>query len=224
MKMVFSAVTWHLRKQWLLLVLFTSFSISILITHWISGARNVSTLSATAVVACLSGRIVTVLHRPESDDSSADDLDNQFWTNYRRIDKILLNSVLRFPEFAATSRGATTSHITFLNLSIQSCTISLHQAALFTAGKNPRLAEIRSEAKSRCLAAAQSIVKRVREVDQEVLLKVRYFPCLSIRCLTWNHFFRWARILHSVFIWPREFFYSYSEKVLRWMLSNPGEH
>lgn len=99
-------------------------------------------------------------------------MDNQFWTNYRKIDKILLNAVLRFPEFAANSKAASTSHITFLNLSIQSCTISLHQAALFTAGKNPRLAEIRNEAKSRCFSAAQSIVERVREVDQEVLLRV----------------------------------------------------
>ncbi|KEF54069.1 uncharacterized protein A1O9_09864, partial [Exophiala aquamarina CBS 119918] len=123
-------------------------------TNYIPGARSASTSCATAVVACLSGRIDTVLHRPEADDSSADDLDNQFWTNYRKIDKILTNAVLRFPHFAPSSKDATTPHVTFLNLFIQPCTVSLHQAAIFTAGKNPRLVHMRTEAKFKCFRAA----------------------------------------------------------------------
>jgi len=87
-----------------------------------------------------------------------------------------MNAVLRFPEFAATSRVATAPHVVFLNLFIQSCTITLHQAAIFTAGKNPRLAEMRTETKTRCLSAAQSIVSLAHEVSEEVLLRVRRFP------------------------------------------------
>ena len=124
------------------------------------------------MVAALLGRIFIQLHRSDTEGKSLDDLDNKFWKSYRDIDSILLNTVLCFPGSMAAATGLKDPNVLFLILCIHVCLISLHQTAQFAAGKNPRLAEISKEAKSRCISASQEIVDILHQVDDQILVKV----------------------------------------------------
>ena len=124
-------------------------------------------------MAALFSRIQLQLHRPETEGGSIDDQDNNFWRSYRSIDNILLNTVMCFPGSMASASGLQNPGIALLNLEIHACTISLHQSAQFFAGKNPRLAEVSRNAKSRCIVAANEMVAVLRQISDQTLMKVQ---------------------------------------------------
>lgn len=142
-----------------------------------AGARNVSTLASRAIMSTLLARILSHVHRADALDQPIDDMDNKFWKNYRHIENMLSNTATYFPESVAVTSSAAFEdpNIVFWNLYIQACTASLHQTAIFVSGKNPRLAKISSEAKLACMGAAWETVKIIKQVRDEVLLKVREF-------------------------------------------------
>jgi hypothetical protein len=140
------------------------------------GLRNVSLLGARAVTSTLFGRVVVYLHRPDPDGKAVDDLANNFWTHYRTVENILTNVAIHFPDsLAASSPGLGLDadlNLVFLNIANHACAISLYQTAITTAGRNPRLTEIRQQAQSRSIAAAREMVAIVRRIPDDVLVLV----------------------------------------------------
>lgn len=129
-------------------------------------------LGARSILGSLFGRVVVQLHRPDPHGKSADDLSNTFWTSYRDIDSVLANTAVCFPDSLAAKAGLGDLNVMFLSIAIHACSISLHQSAIFMAGKNPRLAEISDNANGSCLEAAKDMVSVVRQVPDSVLLQV----------------------------------------------------
>jgi hypothetical protein len=118
-------------------------------------------------MACLFGRNLLHLHRPDAQDNDHD-LNGEFWKRHRSLDNILLNISLSLPHQLRLPAGIYDSNIIFVNMNIHASTICLHQAAIFKADKNLMSPQISGDSKRRCIIAADqitNIMKLVSHVD-----------------------------------------------------------
>lgn len=132
-----------------------------------AGAGRLSAFAGTVLMACLFGRNLVHLHRPDVDDRDHD-LNGEFWRRHRQMDNILLNTSLCLPSHLKLPAGLGSPNVVFTNMCIHTSTICLHQAAIFKADKNRLPASVSSESKVRCITAANeiaSIMKMVSHLD-----------------------------------------------------------
>lgn len=131
------------------------------------GASTLSPFAGVVLMACLFGRNLTHLHRPNDEDKDHD-LNGEFWKRHRALDNILLNTSLSLPAQLRLPAGIADANIVFCNMNIHTSTICLHQAAIFKADKNRMPAQISAESKRRCIIAADqitNIMKMISHVD-----------------------------------------------------------
>jgi len=138
------------------------------------GAASLSSFAGVCLMACLFGRNLTHLHRPDPNDRD-DDLNGEFWKRHRNLDNILLNTSLSLPSHLRLPAGVANANIVFLNMNIHTSTICLHQAAIFKADKNRLPPSIASESKTRCILAAAEIASIMRMVSHLDVATVRQF-------------------------------------------------
>jgi hypothetical protein len=136
-----------------------------------SKARELSPFAGIVLMACLFGRNLTHLHRPDADDRD-DDLNGEFWKRHRRMDNILLTTSLSLPSHLKLPMGLANPNIVFTNMNIHTSTICLHQAAIYKADKNSLPASISAESKVRCITAANEIASIMRMVSHMDLSSV----------------------------------------------------
>ncbi|KAK3906203.1 hypothetical protein C8A05DRAFT_12047 [Staphylotrichum tortipilum] len=129
-----------------------------------TGAGKLSPFGGTVLMACLFGRNLVHLHRPDVDDRDHD-LNGEFWKRHRQMDNILLNTSLCLPPQLKLPNGLGNSNVVFTNMCIHTSTICLHQAAIFKADKNRLPASVSSESKVRCITAANEIASIMRMVS-----------------------------------------------------------
>ncbi|KAL2199700.1 fungal-specific transcription factor domain-containing protein [Corynascus similis CBS 632.67] len=129
-----------------------------------AGAGKLSSFAGVALMACLFGRNLVHLHRPDADDRDHD-LNGEFWKRHRQMDNILLNTSLCLPAHLKLPSGLGNANVVFTNMCIHTSTICLHQAALFKADKNRLPASVSSESKVRCITAANEIASIMRMVS-----------------------------------------------------------
>jgi hypothetical protein len=129
-----------------------------------TGAGKLSPFGGTVLMACLFGRNLVHLHRPDVDDRDHD-LNGEFWKRHRQMDNILLNTSLCLPSQLKLPNGLGNSNVVFTNMCIHTSTICLHQAAIFKADKNRLPASVSSESKVRCITAANEIASIMRMVS-----------------------------------------------------------
>ena len=140
------------------------------------GAPNLSGYGGVILMACLFGRNLTHLHRPEPNDND-DDLNGEFWKRHRNMDNILLNTALAIPDSLRLPTGLNDPNIIFLNMCIHTSTICLHQAAIFKADKNRMPSRISAESKVRCITAAAeiaSIMRQISHIDLSAVSTVKH--------------------------------------------------
>lgn len=149
------------------------------------GAGKLSSFGGIVLMACLFGRNLVHLHRPDADDLDHD-LNGPFWKRHRQMDNILLNTSLCLPPQLKLPTGLSNPNIVFTNMSIHTSTICLHQAAIFKAEKNKLPASVSAESKVRCITAANEIASIMRMISHMDLSTVRakQVPFLSMRTLT----------------------------------------
>lgn len=123
-----------------------------------------SSFSGVVMLACLFGRNLTHLHRPNPYDNESD-LNGDFWTRHRTIDNILLNTSLGLPDHLRLPAGMTDPNVVFLNMCLHSATICLHQAAIFKADKNNLGLNVTNESKVRCITAATEVASFMRMIS-----------------------------------------------------------
>ncbi|KAK0612934.1 fungal-specific transcription factor domain-containing protein [Bombardia bombarda] len=126
-----------------------------------AGAGKMSAFGGIVLMACLFGRNLVHLHRPDVDDRDHD-LNGEFWRRHRSMDNILLNTSLCLPSHLKLPNGLGNPNIVFTNMCIHTSTICLHQAAIFKADKNRLPASVSSESKIRCITAANEIASIMR--------------------------------------------------------------
>jgi hypothetical protein len=149
-----------------------------------SGAAKLSSFGGIVLLACLFGRNLVHLHRPDADDRDHD-LNGEFWKRHRNMDNILLNTSLCLPNHLKLPAGLNNSNIVFTNMNIHTSTICLHQAAIFKADKNRLPASVSAESKVRCITAANEIASIMRMVSHMDLSAVSYLLRLSLPSRTY---------------------------------------
>jgi hypothetical protein len=146
-----------------------------------SGVGTLSSFGALVLMACLLGRNLHHLHRPDVDDRD-NDLNGEFWKRHRSMDNILLNTSLCLPQFLKLPAGMNQPNNVWTNMCIHTSTICLHQAAIYKADKNRLPASVSGESKVRCITAANEIASIMRMVSHMDLAAVSR-PCqVPARC------------------------------------------
>lgn len=138
-----------------------------------SGAAKLSPFASVVLMACLFGRNLVHLHRPDADDCDHD-LNGEFWKRHRNMDNILLNTSLCLPNRLKLPEGLANPNIVFTNMNIHTSTICLHQAAIFKADKNKLPSSVSAESKVRCITAANEIASIMRMVSHMDLASVSF--------------------------------------------------
>ncbi|KAH0556350.1 hypothetical protein GP486_005727 [Trichoglossum hirsutum] len=126
------------------------------------GAATLPPFAGVILMACLFGRNLIHLHRPDADDRD-DDLNGGFWTRHRTMDNILTNTALSLPNHLKLPEGIEDPNIVFSNMNIHTSTICLHQAAIFKAEKN-NLTAVSDDSRIRCITAALEIAKIMKMI------------------------------------------------------------
>lgn len=128
------------------------------------GFSHLSPFAGCVLLAALFGRNLTHLHRPSPEDRD-DDLLGEFWKRHRHMDDILSATALGLPSSLRLPSGLNNPNVIFLNMSIHTSTICLHQAAIFKADKNNMPNRISAESKIRCITAAAEISSIMRTIS-----------------------------------------------------------
>ncbi|KAH0544945.1 hypothetical protein FGG08_000871 [Glutinoglossum americanum] len=144
-----------------------------------SGAANLSPFAGVVLMACLFGRNLIHLHRPDTDDRD-DDLNGEFWKRHRTMDNILNNTALSLPSHLKLPAGIADPNIVFSNMNIHTSTICLHQAAIFKAEKNRLPANVSADSQVRCITAALGIANIMRMISHMDLSRMNPFISFSL--------------------------------------------
>ncbi|KAI1503217.1 fungal-specific transcription factor domain-containing protein [Biscogniauxia marginata] len=129
-----------------------------------AGAAKLSSFGGVVLMACLFGRNLVHLHRPDVEDRDHD-MNGEFWKRHRNMDNILLNTSLCLPSHLKLPSGLANPNIVFTNMNIHTSTICLHQAAIFKADRNRLPPTVSAESKVRCITAANEIASIMRMVS-----------------------------------------------------------
>lgn len=148
-----------------------------------SGISNLQSFGGIVLTATLFGRNLLHLHRPAPEDRD-DDLDGIFWTRHRNIEGILLQTSLGLPDHLRLPSGLSDPNAVFLNMSIHTSVICLHQAAIFKADKYRLPANVSNESKVRCVTAAAEIASLMRMISHLDLATVCFATKICMLKLT----------------------------------------
>lgn len=125
---------------------------------------SLSTFAGVIFMAHFFGLNLNHLHRPEPNERD-DDLQGGFWKRHRKMDNTLLNTSLALPSHLRLPAGVRDANVVFLNMSIHTSTICLHQAAIFKAESNGLSANLIEQSQTRCLLAAAEITTIMRLIS-----------------------------------------------------------
>lgn len=126
-----------------------------------SQIQSLSPFAGVCYVTHFFGLNLTHLHRPEPDDDETSP-QGKFWKRHTRMDNMLSNTCLALPQHLRLPQGIRNPNVTFLNYSIHTSTICLHQAAIFKAEKNNLPNTLIQNSRARCLLAAAEIASTMR--------------------------------------------------------------
>jgi len=143
------------------------------------GCSGLSAFSGVCLLATVFGRNLTHLHRPTEDDNDHD-LNGEFWKRHRGLDNIVLNTSLSLPGHLRLPYGLSDPNIIFTNMSIHSCAICLHQAAIFKADKHNLHAQISADSKRRCIVAADQITNIMKMCSHLDLAQLHPFVAFCL--------------------------------------------
>jgi len=135
------------------------------------GAANLQPFGGIVLTAALFGRNLLHLHRPGADDQD-NDLNGGFWTRHRSLENILSSTSLGLPDALRLPSGLQDSNVVFMNMSIHTSAICLHQAAIWKADKHRLPVNVNNESKIRCITAAAEIASIMRMISHMELSAV----------------------------------------------------
>ncbi|KAF1956109.1 hypothetical protein CC80DRAFT_525646 [Byssothecium circinans] len=139
-----------------------------------SGLGNLQSFGGIVLTAALLGRNLLHLHRPGPDDHD-DDLNGGFWKRHRSIENLLLQIALGLPDHLRVPSGLQDPNVVFLNMSIHTSVICLHQAAIFKADKHRLPINVSNESKIRCVTAGAEIASLMRMISHMDLATMNPF-------------------------------------------------
>jgi hypothetical protein len=132
------------------------------------------------LTAALFGRLFLHIHRQTPDDDDVG-LNGGFWARHHAIEAILLNTALCLPDHLRLPAGLRHPNVLFLNMSLHTLAICLHQTAIFKANEQQLPVNISHESKIRCVSAAVEIAALMRMISHMNLATVSYTNDLLTR-------------------------------------------
>ncbi|KAK6531383.1 hypothetical protein TWF281_008190 [Arthrobotrys megalospora] len=146
------------------------------------GAPSLSSYAGVIIMAALIGRNLLHLHRPDEGEDDSDYEKGEFWRRHRHMDNILLNTVMSLPPHFKLPNGIMDPNIVFTNMNIHTCTICLHQAAIFKADKFKLPSSVSKESKYRCVSAAAQITAIMKMIGSQDMTAMNPFVsfCLYV--------------------------------------------
>ncbi|KAK6356418.1 hypothetical protein TWF718_000778 [Orbilia javanica] len=147
-----------------------------------SGASSLSSYAGVIIMAALIGRNLVHLHRPDEGEDDSDYEKGEFWRRHRHMDNILLNTAMSLPPNFKLPNGIMDPNIVFTNMNIHTCTICLHQAAIFKADKFKLPSSVSKESKYRCVSAAAQITAIMKMIGSQDMTAMNPFVsfCLYV--------------------------------------------
>ncbi|KAF3929340.1 hypothetical protein AA313_de0210079 [Arthrobotrys entomopaga] len=147
-----------------------------------NGAPTLSSYAGVIIMAALVGRNLLHLHRPDEGEDDSDYEKGEFWRRHRHMDNILLNTVMSLPPQFKLPNGIMNPNIVFTNMNIHTCTICLHQAAIFKADKYKLPSSVSKESKYRCVSAAAQITAIMKMIGSQDMTSMNPFVsfCLYV--------------------------------------------
>lgn len=139
-----------------------------------AGAGKLTSFGAIVLMACLFGRNLNHLHRPDVDGDD-DSMNGEFWRRHRTLDNVILNTSLCLPSKLKLPEGLTNPNTIFANMCIHTSTICLHQAAIFKADKARLPGSVSTESKIRCINGANEIASIMRMISHLDLASMNPF-------------------------------------------------
>ncbi|KAK6335571.1 hypothetical protein TWF696_002341 [Orbilia brochopaga] len=147
-----------------------------------TGAANLSSYAGVIIMAALIGRNLLHLHRSEEGEDDADYEKGEFWRSHRHMDNILLQTVMSLPSQFKLPNGIMDPNIVFTNMNIHTCTICLHQAAIFKADRFKLPPSVSKDSKFRCVSAAAQITSIMKMIGSQDMTSMNPFVsfCLYV--------------------------------------------
>ncbi|KAF3909850.1 hypothetical protein ABW21_db0204968 [Orbilia brochopaga] len=147
-----------------------------------SGVSRLSSFAGVIIMAALIGRNLLHLHRSEESDDDADHEKGEFWKSHRHMDNILLQTVMSLPSQFKLPNGIMDPNIVFTNMNIHTCTICLHQAAIFKADRFKLPPSVSKDSKFRCVSAAAQITSIMKMIGSQDMTSMNPFVsfCLYV--------------------------------------------
>ncbi len=148
--------------------------------------KSLSPFAGVVFVTHFFGLNLTHLHRPEPGQRE-DDIEGKFWSRHRSLDNSLSQTSILLPDHLRLPAGLRNPNTIFLNFSLHTSTICLHQAAIFKAEKHQLPNRIVQDSRDRCIAAASRIAEIMRlSSDMDVAavsdrLQPSFDPLILIR-------------------------------------------
>ena len=96
----------------------------------------------------------------------------EFWAKHRQIDTNISNMFIHLPEQFKAPAGVRDTNVVFLNMTLQTSAICLHQAAMKTALKYHKDNSFIVQSMNRCITAADAITIATRRINHNDLSRV----------------------------------------------------
>jgi hypothetical protein len=106
--------------------------------------------------------------RTQDDDDAKDVKNGSYWNRYRRIDNDLATMLMFLPDSLRLSRSHGCLNATFVNISVQTSIICLHQSALAKVDALGLPEHLKQQSAVRLLPAAQEILSALRMAAIEI--------------------------------------------------------
>ncbi|KAH9205012.1 fungal-specific transcription factor domain-containing protein [Leptodontidium sp. 2 PMI_412] len=153
------------------------------------GAATLSSPFAAVILAtALLGHVSMHIYNSKKPNPSEKPGNCEFWAKHRELDRNILDTFMYLPDQFKVPAGAGNRNINFLNMTLQTATICLHQAAMKTA-RECHKNDFIIESMNRCIVAADAITTAARCIDRDDLSTVSFWSgsCLLMAGLVYCH-------------------------------------
>ena len=130
-----------------------------------AAAAKLSPFAGVVVMTAIFGRYLAHVSRPQKNEGNeGGDVNDEYWKRHRHLDSILCNTTRSLPDSLRLPAGLNDPNVVYMNMSIHTSTIFLHQAAVTKAEQDRLPARVANEGRMRCLAAAGEIANIMRQI------------------------------------------------------------
>ncbi|KAH7069549.1 hypothetical protein BKA63DRAFT_555819 [Paraphoma chrysanthemicola] len=163
------------------------------------GAANLSSPFAAVILATtLLGHVSMHIYHGKKPNTSEMPDHCEFWIKHQELDMSILNMFIHLPDEFRVPLGAGDTNVVFLNMTLHTAAICLHQAAMDTALKENKGNGFIDQSMNRCITAADAITMATRHITRNDLSRISLWSgfCLFMAGVVYCYDLRLSRPPH----------------------------